>query len=169
MLYADTPFLTPETIERLRAARMDHDVVVLGFEAADPGRYGRLVMEGDALMRIVEAKDATTEELAITTCNSGVMAANAALLMGHLGRIAPQNAAGEYYLTDVVALARAAGQSAGVVLCPEDETLGRGQPRRTGPGRGAVPGALPEPRDGGRRHPHMARQRRFLCRYRDRT
>ncbi|KPQ17819.1 MAG: bifunctional glucosamine-1-phosphate N-acetyltransferase / UDP-N-acetylglucosamine diphosphorylase G [Rhodobacteraceae bacterium HLUCCO18] len=124
VLYADTPFLAPETIERLRAARMDHDVVVLGFEAADPGRYGRLVMEGDALMRIVEAKDATTEELAITTCNSGVMAANAALLMGHLGRIAPQNAAGEYYLTDVVALARAAGQSAGVVLCSEDETLG---------------------------------------------
>ncbi len=124
VLYADTPFLTAETIERLRAARMDHDVVVLGFEAVDPGRYGRLVMEGDALMRIVEAKDATTEELALTTCNSGVMAADAAVLMGYLGRIAPQNAAGEYYLTDVVALARTAGQSAGVVLCPEDETLG---------------------------------------------
>src|SRR6056297_10095 len=124
VLYADTPFLTAETIERLRAARMDHDVVVLGFEAVDPGRYGRLVMEGDALMRIVEAKDATTEELALTTCNSGVMAADAAVLMGYLGRIAPQNAAGEYYLTDVVALARTAGQSAGVVLCPEDETRG---------------------------------------------
>jgi bifunctional UDP-N-acetylglucosamine pyrophosphorylase/glucosamine-1-phosphate N-acetyltransferase len=61
VLYADTPFLTPETLDRLRAARADHDVVVLGFEAADPGRYGRLVMEGDALTRIVEFKDATPE------------------------------------------------------------------------------------------------------------
>jgi bifunctional N-acetylglucosamine-1-phosphate-uridyltransferase/glucosamine-1-phosphate-acetyltransferase GlmU-like protein len=59
VLYADTPFLTPETLDRLCAARADHDVVVLGFEAADPGRYGRLVMEGDALTRIVEFKDAT--------------------------------------------------------------------------------------------------------------
>lgn len=124
VLYADTPFLTPDTLDRLRAARAKHDVVVLGFEAADPGRYGRLVMDGGTLVRIVEFKDANTEELTITTCNSGVMAADARTLMGHLGRVEPQNAAGEYYLTDVVAVARAAGQSSGVVLCPEDETLG---------------------------------------------
>jgi bifunctional UDP-N-acetylglucosamine pyrophosphorylase/glucosamine-1-phosphate N-acetyltransferase len=124
VLYADTPFLTPDTLERLRTARADHDVVVLGFEADDPARYGRLVMDGDALTKIVEFKDATPQERAITRCNSGVMAADAATLMAHLGRIEPQNAAGEYYLTDVVAVARAAGQSAGVVLCPQDETLG---------------------------------------------
>jgi bifunctional UDP-N-acetylglucosamine pyrophosphorylase/glucosamine-1-phosphate N-acetyltransferase len=124
VLYADTPFLTPETLDRLCAARTDHDVVVLGFEAADPGRYGRLVIENDALTRIVEAKDATEAELAITTCNSGVMVADATELLDLLGRTEPANAAGEYYLTDVVALARAAGRSAGVVLCPEDETLG---------------------------------------------
>jgi bifunctional UDP-N-acetylglucosamine pyrophosphorylase/glucosamine-1-phosphate N-acetyltransferase len=124
VLYADTPFLTPETLDRLRAARAEHDVVVLGFDAADPARYGRLVMEGDALTRIVEFKDATPDERAITTCNSGVMAANATTLMAHLAEVRPQNAAGEYYLTDVVAVARAAGQSAGVVLCPQDETMG---------------------------------------------
>jgi bifunctional UDP-N-acetylglucosamine pyrophosphorylase/glucosamine-1-phosphate N-acetyltransferase len=61
-------------------------VVVLGFETEDPARYGRLVMEGDALTKIVEFKDATPEELAITVCNSGVMAADAATLMAHLGR-----------------------------------------------------------------------------------
>jgi bifunctional UDP-N-acetylglucosamine pyrophosphorylase/glucosamine-1-phosphate N-acetyltransferase len=124
VLYADTPFLTPETLDRLRSARTDHDVVVLGFEAADPGRYGRLVIEGGDLLRIVEAKDASAAELAIRICNSGVMAADAAALMAHLARVEPKNAAGEYYLTDVVAVARAADQSAGAVLCPEDETLG---------------------------------------------
>jgi bifunctional UDP-N-acetylglucosamine pyrophosphorylase/glucosamine-1-phosphate N-acetyltransferase len=124
VLYADTPFLTPKRWSALRAARADHDVVVLGFDAEDPGRYGRLVMEGDALTRIVEFKDATPENCAITFCNSGVMAADAATLMAHLAEVRPHNAAGEYYLTDVVAVARAAGQSAGVVLCPQDETLG---------------------------------------------
>jgi bifunctional UDP-N-acetylglucosamine pyrophosphorylase/glucosamine-1-phosphate N-acetyltransferase len=124
VLYADTPFLTPDTLERLRTARADHDVVVLGFETTAPGRYGRLVMEGEALTKIVEFKDATPQELAISLCNSGVMAADAATLMAHLARIEPKNAAGEYYLTDVVAVARDAGQSAGAVLCPQDETLG---------------------------------------------
>jgi bifunctional UDP-N-acetylglucosamine pyrophosphorylase/glucosamine-1-phosphate N-acetyltransferase len=124
VLYADTPFLTPETLDRLRAARAEHDVVVLGFDAEDPARYGRLVMEGDALARIVEFKDATPDERVITACNSGVMAADAATLMAHLAEVRPHNAAGEYYLTDVVAVARAAGQSAGVVLCPQDETMG---------------------------------------------
>jgi bifunctional UDP-N-acetylglucosamine pyrophosphorylase/glucosamine-1-phosphate N-acetyltransferase len=124
VLYADTPFLSPRTLERLRAARADHDVVVLGFETEEPGRYGRLVMDGNALTKIVEFKDATPGELAITFCNSGVMAADAATLMAHLGRLRPQNAAGEYYLTDVVEVARAAGGSAGAVLCPQDETLG---------------------------------------------
>lgn len=124
VLYADTPFLTPETLARLRAARASSDVVVLGFEAEVPGGYGRLVMEGDALVRIVEAKDATDQELAVTTCNSGVMAADAGVLMGHLRSLAPQNAQGEYYLTDVVELARGAGQTASAVICPEDETLG---------------------------------------------
>jgi bifunctional UDP-N-acetylglucosamine pyrophosphorylase/glucosamine-1-phosphate N-acetyltransferase len=55
--------------------------VVLGFEAADPGRYGRLILKGDRLERIVEAKDATPEDLAVTTCNSGLLAADAATMM----------------------------------------------------------------------------------------
>ena len=58
VLYGDTPFLSEATLRRLRAARASHDVVVLGFEAADPGRYGRLVTSGDRLDRIVEFKDA---------------------------------------------------------------------------------------------------------------
>jgi bifunctional UDP-N-acetylglucosamine pyrophosphorylase/glucosamine-1-phosphate N-acetyltransferase len=124
VLYADTPFVTEETLIRMRAARTRHDVVVLGFEAEDPGRYGRLVTEGENLVRIVEARDATAEELAIRTCNSGLLVADAELTMELLSRIRPQNSAGEYYLTDLVGLAVAEGLSATAILCPEEETLG---------------------------------------------
>lgn len=122
VLYGDTPFIAPETLAALAAHPAD--VAVLGFHAADPGRYGRLVVQGDRLDRIVEYKDADDATRAITLCNSGVMAADAGLLRDLVGRLSNDNAAGEYYLTDVVALARAQGRSAAVVTCDESETLG---------------------------------------------
>ncbi|TNF57949.1 MAG: bifunctional UDP-N-acetylglucosamine diphosphorylase/glucosamine-1-phosphate N-acetyltransferase GlmU, partial [Rhodobacteraceae bacterium] len=97
---------------------------VLGFEAQDPGRYGRLVTEGDALLRIVEFKDATDEERAISLCNSGIVMADGPTLLGLVEAVGNDNAAGEYYLTDIVAIARGRGLSAGFVTCPEAETLG---------------------------------------------
>ncbi|HMM08440.1 MAG TPA: bifunctional UDP-N-acetylglucosamine diphosphorylase/glucosamine-1-phosphate N-acetyltransferase GlmU [Paracoccus solventivorans] len=122
VLYGDTPFIAPETLAALAAHPAD--VVVLGFQAADPGRYGRLVADGDSLDRIVEYKDADEATRAITLCNSGVMAVDAGLLRDLVGQLSNDNAAGEYYLTDVVALARAQGRSAAVVTCDEAETLG---------------------------------------------
>ncbi|WP_114964324.1 bifunctional UDP-N-acetylglucosamine diphosphorylase/glucosamine-1-phosphate N-acetyltransferase GlmU [Alkalilacustris brevis] len=124
VLYGDTPFIRAETLEAMRAARAEHDIVVLGFEAADPGRYGRLVMAGARLERIVEYKDASAVERAITLCNSGVLCADSATLMELVAAVGDDNEAGEYYLTDIVALARARGLSAGVVRCDESETLG---------------------------------------------
>ncbi|MEM8848618.1 MAG: bifunctional UDP-N-acetylglucosamine diphosphorylase/glucosamine-1-phosphate N-acetyltransferase GlmU [Pseudomonadota bacterium] len=125
ILYGDTPFIRPETLRSMLAARRDGaDVVVLGFEAAHPGRYGRLVATGDRLERIVEAKDATHEEFAITLCNSGVICAEAETLFALIDQVGNDNAAGEYYLTDIVGLARAARLSARVVICDEAETLG---------------------------------------------
>lgn len=125
VLYGDTPFIRPETLARMVEARARFDVVVLGFDVADPeARYGRLVTQGDALERIVEFKDASAGERAISLCNSGVLCADRALLMDLLGQVGNDNAAGEYYLTDVIGLARAAGHSAGVVRCAEEETLG---------------------------------------------
>lgn len=124
VLYGDTPFIRPETLEEMLAARAAHDVVVLGFEAADPGRYGRLVVDDGRLSRIVEYKDASPEERAITLCNSGVVCADAALLLRLCAAVGNGNAAGEFYLTDIVGLARAEGLSAGVVTCAEEETLG---------------------------------------------
>ena len=124
VLYGDTPFIRPETLQAMTEARARHSVVVLGFEAADPGRYGRLVMEGDSLERIVEFKDATEEERAITFCNSGVMCASRADLFALIAEVGDDNASGEYYLTDIVGLARAKGMSVTAVPCDEAETLG---------------------------------------------
>lgn len=124
VLYADTPLIRPETLAAMQAARAAHDIVILGFEAADPGRYGRLIVEGGALVRIVEFADADADERAIRLCNSGVVMADTATLLDLIANVGCDNAAGEYLLTDIVALARARGLSAGVVRCDEAETLG---------------------------------------------
>ena len=124
VLYGDTPFIRSETLAAMQAARARHAVVVLGFEPADPGRYGRLIVQGDQLDRITEYKDASDAERAIRLCNSGVICAEAKLLFSLVAEVGNANAAGEYYLTDIVALARARGLSAGVVVCDESETLG---------------------------------------------
>ena len=124
VLYGDTPFIRPETLEAMVEARKSNAVVILGFEARDPGRYGRLIVQGETLEKIVEYKDATEAERAVTLCNSGVVCADVKTLFDLVAQVGNDNAAGEYYLTDIVALARAAGLSAGVVICDEAETLG---------------------------------------------
>ena len=124
VLYGDTPFISEETLLRMAEARKNHDVVVLGFKAADPGRYGRLVMQGDTLERIVEFKDADEETRAIAFCNSGVVAANAAQLFQLINAVGNDNASGEFYLTDIVEIARKRGLSATAVACCESETMG---------------------------------------------
>lgn len=124
VLYGDTPFISEDTIAAIQSARRASDLVVLGFDAADPARYGRLVTQGNVLDRIVEFKDATPEERAITLCNSGVMAAKATDLFSWIDQVGNSNASGEYYLTDCVGIARSAGKTATVVRCDEAETLG---------------------------------------------
>ncbi len=126
VLYGDTPFIRPETLEQMLKARADGNaVVVLGFEAADPGRYGRLIMNGAGdLDVIVEAKDATPKQLEISLCNSGVVCANAEQLFDLISKISNNNASGEYYLTDVVGCAVSAGLNCTTVVCNEEETLG---------------------------------------------
>lgn len=124
VLYGDTPFLRAETLERMIQARASHDLVILGFQATDPARYGRLVTTGASLEKIVEFKDATEAERAISLCNSGLVACDAQTLFDLIAEVGNDNAAGEYYLTDIVALARARGLSATAVTCDEAETMG---------------------------------------------
>jgi bifunctional UDP-N-acetylglucosamine pyrophosphorylase / glucosamine-1-phosphate N-acetyltransferase len=119
--YADgvLPSTAIEPLFELRAGGAD--LAVLGFETRAPGAFGRMVMgEGGSLERIVEAKDASPDELAITACNSGILAAPAAVLFELLGKVGNKNAKGEYYLTEIVALARAAGLTVRAVFAPED-------------------------------------------------
>ncbi len=124
--YADCPLLTAKAARSLFELRdAGADIAVLGFEAARPGAYGRLVLGGsDVLLRIVEAKDAGPEELAIATCNSGVLAASAPLLFDLLSRVKADNAKKEYYLTDIVGLATEAALAVRVAFAGEDEVAG---------------------------------------------
>jgi bifunctional UDP-N-acetylglucosamine pyrophosphorylase/glucosamine-1-phosphate N-acetyltransferase len=124
VLYGDTPFITPGTLEAMLEARARHAVVVLGFRPEDPARYGRLVTEGEILQRIVEFKDADAATRAIGLVNSGVVCADAGVLMSLLDEVGCDNAAGEYYLTDIVEIAAGRGLTATVVTCPAEETLG---------------------------------------------
>jgi bifunctional UDP-N-acetylglucosamine pyrophosphorylase / glucosamine-1-phosphate N-acetyltransferase len=101
------------------------DIAFLAFEAQNPGAFGRMVLgDGDALERIVEAKDATPAELAITACCSGILAAPARLLFDLLAKVGCDNAKGEYYLTEIAAIARREGRSVRVAFAPEDAFQG---------------------------------------------
>lgn len=124
VLFGDTPFISPQTLIKVFEARKAADIVVLGFEAETPGGYGRLITDGDRLNKITEAKDCTPEELEITLCNSGVMAAKSETLFKLINEVTPNNAQNELYLTDIVAIANSHGLTCAVVTCPEAETLG---------------------------------------------
>lgn len=125
ILYGDVPLVRPETVGRLRAALADGaDLVVLGFEAADPTGYGRLILEQDRLVAIREEKDATAAERAIRLCNSGMMAVRADRLLPLLSRIGNDNAKGEFYLTDAIEIAHAEGLSVVVETADETEVTG---------------------------------------------
>jgi len=119
VLFGDTPFIRAETLQRMAEARAHNSIVVLGFQAADPGRYGRLVTDGQRLERIVEFNDASPEERTITLCNGGIMAIDAAVLFDLVDAVGNANASGEYYLTDIVSIARSRGLQATAVTCPE--------------------------------------------------
>ncbi len=125
-LYGDTPLIQGHTIERVfNALDEGASIAVLGFEAADPAAYGRLILASDGTLDcIVEAKDASDAQRAVTLCNSGVMAASADLLFSLLDEVNNDNANGEYYLTDIVGLARQRGLKVVTVNADEQELMG---------------------------------------------
>jgi bifunctional UDP-N-acetylglucosamine pyrophosphorylase/glucosamine-1-phosphate N-acetyltransferase len=128
IVYGDTPFISTATFERLLTRRRAADrpaVVVLGMRPADPGEYGRLVVDGEGrLEAIVEHREATAAEREIGLCNSGVMAVDGALLWELLAEVGNGNAKGEYFLTDIVALARRRGLACAAVEAPAEELIG---------------------------------------------
>ena len=121
--FGDTPLITAATFERMRVA-LRAALVVLGFRAADPTGYGRLVVEGKRLVAIREQADATDAERAITLCNAGVMAFDGKTALQLIESIGNGNSKGEFYLTDAVEIARARGLDARVIETGEDEVRG---------------------------------------------
>ncbi|PPD42910.1 MAG: bifunctional N-acetylglucosamine-1-phosphate uridyltransferase/glucosamine-1-phosphate acetyltransferase [Methylocystis sp.] len=126
ILFADTPLVTGETVQRLRGALAEGaGVAALGFLAADPFGYGRLLQdEAGRLLAIREEKDASPAERAVKLCNAGLMAIDGRRALALLEAVGNANAKGEFYLTDVVELARAEGRDARVVVAEETEVLG---------------------------------------------
>ena len=124
ILYGDVPFIKSETISKLIKARKTCDIAVLGFDTKHPGMYGRLISNGENIIGIVEAKDATLEQLDISLCNSGVILGRADLIFDLIAKIGSDNASKEFYLTDCIELAANAGFKSSLVLCDEKETTG---------------------------------------------
>ncbi|MCC7283400.1 MAG: bifunctional UDP-N-acetylglucosamine diphosphorylase/glucosamine-1-phosphate N-acetyltransferase GlmU [Acetobacteraceae bacterium] len=125
VLYADNPLLRPATLAALGAARPEGGLALLAMRPADPGAYGRLVLDEDGgVGRIVEFADASPEERRIGLCNVGAFLASRADLARWLGAVRNDNAKGEYYLTDIVAAARAEGRAVRHVEADEAECLG---------------------------------------------
>jgi bifunctional UDP-N-acetylglucosamine pyrophosphorylase/glucosamine-1-phosphate N-acetyltransferase len=125
VVFGDTPLISADTFARMRQPLRDSAaLVVLGFRAADPTGYGRLVVEGGQLLAIREQADASAEEKKITLCNAGVMAFDGKLALGLLDEIGNGNSKGEYYLTDAVEIVRQRGLKAAVIETSEDEVRG---------------------------------------------
>jgi bifunctional UDP-N-acetylglucosamine pyrophosphorylase/glucosamine-1-phosphate N-acetyltransferase len=126
IFYADNPLITPETMRELcdRLAQGDAKLVLLGTTPPDPGRYGRLITQDDYVTRIAEYADATDAERAITFCNAGALTAGALDMRLWLEAVKPMNAKGEYYLTDIVEIARAEGAKVAAVEAPFEDCMG---------------------------------------------
>ncbi|MEJ0020690.1 MAG: bifunctional UDP-N-acetylglucosamine diphosphorylase/glucosamine-1-phosphate N-acetyltransferase GlmU [Acetobacteraceae bacterium] len=126
VLYADNPLIRPATLRDLLERRDagDADLALLAFRPHDPARYGRLLTAGDYVERIVEWIDATEAERAVTLCNAGVLSAGSADMLRWLSDVRADNAKGEYYLTDTVALARAEDCRVAAVEAPAEELAG---------------------------------------------
>ena len=129
VLYGDVPLVTAETMRRMLDRLHGADApaaVVLGFRPADAGAYGRVIVQPgtDRIAKMVEFKDADAAKRAETLCNSGLMAVRAADLFPLLARIGNDNAAGEYYLPDIVMLAAADGRASAVIETDAAEVAG---------------------------------------------
>ncbi|EJS86371.1 bifunctional N-acetylglucosamine-1-phosphate uridyltransferase/glucosamine-1-phosphate acetyltransferase [Pasteurella multocida subsp. multocida str. Anand1_cattle] len=109
MLYGDGPLITAETLQTLIAAKPEHGIALLTVVLDDPTGYGRIVRENGNVVAIVEQKDANAEQLKIQEINTGLLVADGKSLKKWLSQLTNNNAQGEYYITDVIALANQDG------------------------------------------------------------
>jgi bifunctional UDP-N-acetylglucosamine pyrophosphorylase/glucosamine-1-phosphate N-acetyltransferase len=126
VFYADNPLVSQATMQALvqRAGAGDAGLVLLAMRPPEPGKYGRLVMDGAYVSKIVEFADATPQEREITLCNAGGLVARSADMRRWLAAVQANNAKGEYYLTDIVAIAQNEGVKVAVLEAPYAECMG---------------------------------------------
>jgi bifunctional UDP-N-acetylglucosamine pyrophosphorylase / glucosamine-1-phosphate N-acetyltransferase len=122
VMNADCPLLDAADLEPLFG--LGADLALLGFEPADAALYGRMIMDGDRVLGIVEARDASPAQLAVRACYSGFLVAPAGKLFGWLARVGNDNVKGEYYLTDIVGLANADGAKVRAAFASETAVMG---------------------------------------------
>lgn len=130
VFYGDAPLLRAKTLLDIIRAAKKHGMALLGFEARNPNGYGRLLVNGDYVTEIIEQKDCSQEQAAITLCNAGAYCVKAKYLFPFLDEITNNNAQGEYYITDLVTVAAKNNVKCAYVITEEEETLGvntRGQ------------------------------------------
>ena len=125
VLFGDTPLVSLEAVRDVRAAlARGAAVAVMGFQTQHPAGYGRLITQHDELLAIREDKDCTPEERQITFCNGGAMAISGDIALDLLDAVGNANAKGEYYLTDIVEIARARGMHVAATVAPFESVLG---------------------------------------------
>lgn len=122
VMFGDTPLMRAEILAALAADKAD--IAVLGFEPEDAAAYGRILMQGDKPAAIIEYKDADAATRVITLCNGGAMGISRSGLTKYLPRLSNDNAQGEYYLPDLVALAAQDGASTALVMAQPEDTMG---------------------------------------------
>lgn len=126
VLYGDVPLITTSALQGVKdAVDAAHDAAVLGFEAADPAGYGRILQsKSGEVTGIREHLDATADERKIKLCNSGIIGAKAAVLWSELPKIRNENAKNEFYLTDFIEICANGGKKIALAVCPEAEVAG---------------------------------------------
>ncbi|MFZ9180604.1 MAG: bifunctional UDP-N-acetylglucosamine diphosphorylase/glucosamine-1-phosphate N-acetyltransferase GlmU [Rickettsiales bacterium] len=125
ILYGDTPLISAETLNKMLEKLQNNSVCILGFDDEEPNNYGRLVISDEGnLDKIVEFKDANETERKIALCNSGVIGVDGEILPHLLSQITNDNVAGEYYLTDIVAIANMQGYKCTFIKTNKNEVLG---------------------------------------------
>ncbi len=124
ILYGDTPLIKVSTLEEMIVKLNDNQLCVLGFDCFNENKYGRLITKGEYLKKIIEFKDASEEERKITLCNSGVIAINHQNSLDLINKIDNNNAAKEYYLTDIVQIMKKDELKTTFIKASEEEVLG---------------------------------------------
>ena len=126
VMFADNPLVSAATLKDMAARVTAGAAITVGaFKANDPAGYGRVIMDDDdAVLRIVEDRDATVAESQTTLCNGGIMAVRTPLLFTLLAQVTNENAKGEYYLTDIIGIAAAAGHKIDCEVVDQAEFIG---------------------------------------------